>query len=261
MCAEKKKKGKKRERERENHLPSFKQLWFNCLSSEHPAQQLSPLLRALSTPPLLPARRILSLQMVIVCFAVTDLWSNLGGGGGTKIPNLSFFRFSGSNCSVYSSCVFTKGVATCAGLQWDGLGCTSEHPGVAKGSGHAERNLEIPSSYGDEAGADLKGRLRLAFSLSSSAGRNCSPCPSLCSSPGLAMSPLVLVVLGLLPARRMLLIRLFGTGKGKLTQVVVCRLLPSNQSICFMTKDRCKALYQSSYWCLFIDPYFDLTLR
>lgn len=132
---------------------------------------------------------------------------------------------------------------------------------MGKGSGHAERNLEIPSSYGDETGADLKGRLRLAFSPSSSAGSNCSPFPSLCSSPGLAVSPLVLVVLGLLPARIMLLIRLFGMAKGKLTQVVVCRLLPSNWSICFMTKDRCKALYQSSYWCLFIDPYFGLMLR
>lgn len=47
------------------------------LSSEHPLQQLSPLLRALSTPPLLPARQTLSLQMAVVCFVVTDVWSNL----------------------------------------------------------------------------------------------------------------------------------------------------------------------------------------
>lgn len=56
-------------------LPSF-----NCFSLEHPLQQLSPLLRALCTPPLLPARRTLSLQMAIVCFVVTDVWSNLERG-------------------------------------------------------------------------------------------------------------------------------------------------------------------------------------
>lgn len=55
-------------------------LFFNCFSPEHPLQQLSPLLRALCTPPLLPARRTLSLQMAIVCFVVTDVWSNLERG-------------------------------------------------------------------------------------------------------------------------------------------------------------------------------------
>ena len=52
------------------------------------------------------------------------------------------------------------------------MGYTSEHPGVGKRSEHAERNLEMMSSYGDKAGADLRGRLGLAFSSSSSAGRN-----------------------------------------------------------------------------------------
>lgn len=82
-----------------------------------------------------------------------------------------------------------------------------------------------------------------------------------CAAPPGWPCPLLCWWYSLLPARIMLSIRLFRMGKGKLTQVVVCRLLASNRSICFMTNDWCKALYQSSYWCLFIDPYFDLTLR
>lgn len=57
-----------------------KALLCNCFSPEHPFQQLSPLPRALCTPPLLPARRTLSLQMAIVCFVVADVWSNLERG-------------------------------------------------------------------------------------------------------------------------------------------------------------------------------------
>lgn len=70
-------------------------LSFNCFSPEHPLQQLSPLPRALCTPPLLPARRTLSLQMAIVCFAVTDVWSNLERGE-KKSPTFPFIGSVGA---------------------------------------------------------------------------------------------------------------------------------------------------------------------